>query len=134
VLSTAYGTTLSALAPANFFLVVGAALLSLVAGASILVDFQFLTKLQSGVLALASGALTIVHSKLGCEPFQAECRKLRSFYRGKAEDYRNLAVVTDIDDFRKRLLALNDQLAVAARNASALPFDWAKARAQMPPA
>jgi hypothetical protein len=33
-----------------------------------------------------SGALTIIHSKLGCEQYQAECKKLLSFYRGMAEE------------------------------------------------
>ena len=54
VLSDAYSATLSALAPANFVLVVGAALLALIAGAAILVDNGFLSKSQTGVLALIS--------------------------------------------------------------------------------
>ena len=130
VMSQAYSATLSALAPANFVLVVGAALLSLVAGASILIENNLLTKVQSGVLALVSGAFTIVHSKLGCEQYQAECKKLQSLYRGAAEDYGNLTFVADPDEFRKRFLALNDQLAAAAKNTSALPFGWAKAKAE----
>src|SRR5215510_5875019 len=64
MLSQAYSSTLSALVPANFLLVVGAALLSLVAGATILIENDLLTKIQSGVLALVSGAFTIIHSKL----------------------------------------------------------------------
>ena len=130
VISQAYSTTLSALAPANFFLVVGAALLSLVAGATILIENNLLTKIQSGVLALVSGALTIIHSKLGCEQYQAECKKLLTFHRGMAEDYANLQVVNDIDEFRKRLSALNDQLSTAVKNSSALPFNWSITRAK----
>jgi hypothetical protein len=130
VMSQAYSTTLSTLTPVNFVLVVGAALLSLVAGATILIENNVLTKIQSGVLALMSGAFTIIHSKLGCEPYQAECKKLVSFYRGIAEDYANLVVVNDIDEFRKRLSALNDQLSAAIKNSSALPFDWTIAKAK----
>lgn len=130
VMSQAYSTTLSRLTPANFVLVVGAALLSLVAGATILIENNVLTKIQSGVLALMSGALTIIHSKLGCEAYQAECKKLVSFYRGIAEDYANLEVVNDVEEFRKRFSALNDQLSAAIKSSSALPFDWTIAKAK----
>jgi len=129
-MARAYSATLSALVPANFILVVGAALLSLVAGATILVDTHLLSKITSGVLALVSGALTIIHSRLGCEQYQAECKKLVSFYRGMAEDYGNLQFVADAEEFRKRFFALNDQLSAAAKSASAWPFDWASAKAK----
>lgn len=129
-MSQAYSATLSALAPANFILVVGAALLSLTAGATILIESSWLTKFQSGALALVSSAFTIIHTKLGCEQYQAECKKLVSFYRGMAEDYGNLRFVADAEEFRKRFLALNEQISAAAKNASALPFDWATARAR----
>jgi hypothetical protein len=125
IMSKAYSTTLSTLAPANFLLVVGAALLSLVAGATILLENDVLTKTQSGFLALLSGALTIIHSKLGCEQYQAECRKLLSVYRGIAEDYANLQVVDDVDELRKRFSALNDQQSAIIKGASGWPFDWA---------
>lgn len=130
VLSVAYAKSLSALAPANFLLVVGAALLSLVAGASILIENNLLTQQQSGILALISGALTIIHSKLGCERYQSECKKLLSFYRGAAEEYDNLRYVDDIDDFKRKFFALNDQVSAVARNAAAMPFDWALEKAK----
>ena len=130
VLSDAYSVSLSALTPLNFVLVVGAALFSLAAGATILIESNLLTKTQSGVLALVSGAFTIIHSKLGCDQYQGECRKLVSFYRGIAEDYGNLRFIGDGDEFRKRFLALNDQLAATAKNASALPFQWTVGKAQ----
>ena len=128
-LSQAYSATVSALVPANFLLVVGAALLSLVAGATILIENNLLTKIQSGVLALVSGGFTIIHSKLGCEQYQAECKKLLNFYRGIAEDYGNLRFASDFEEFRNRFFALNDQLSAAAKNRSALPFNWAMAKA-----
>jgi len=130
VMSQAYSTTLSALVPANFVLVVGAALLSLLAGATILIENNVLTKIESGILALVSGALTIVHSKLGCEQYQAECKKLLSFHRGIAQDYANLQIVNDVDECRKRFAAVNDQLSAAVKSASAWPFDWAMTKAK----
>jgi hypothetical protein len=130
MMSKAYSTTLSTLAPANFLLVVGAALLSLVAGASILLENGVLTKIQSGFLALLSGALTIIHSKLGCEQYQAECKKLLSVYRGIAEDYANLQVVDDVDELKKRFSALNDQRSAIIKSSSGWPFDWAITKAK----
>lgn len=130
VMSQAYSKTLSALVPVNFLLVVGAALLSLLAGATILIENDLLTRIHSGVLALVSGGLTIVHPKLGCQQYQAECRKLLNFCRGIAEDYNNLRFVADADEFRKRFFALNDQLSAIVKSASALPFAWATAKAK----
>jgi hypothetical protein len=63
-----------------------------------------MTKTSSGLLALASGALTIIHSKLGCEEYQAECKKLLSFHRGIAEDYGNLKFVDEDERVPKALL------------------------------
>jgi hypothetical protein len=129
IMALAYSSTLSALVPANFVLVVGAALLSLVAGATILKENNILTKVESGILALLSGALTIIHSKLGCEQYQSECKKFLSFYRGMAEDYANLQIIGDVDEFKKRLFALNDQVAAAVKSSSAAPFGWSVATA-----
>ena len=129
----AYSATLSALKPANFVLVVGAALLSLIAGATILVDNGLLTKIQSGVLALLSGAFTIVHSKLGCEQYQGECKKLLSFYRGMAEDYTNLHLqpIIDAGEFHKRFFELNNQFSAAVKSSTAFPFNWATSIAKI---
>jgi hypothetical protein len=130
VASIAYASTLSALLPANFILVVGAALLSLVAGATILTKTEILSTNQSGILALISAGLTIIHSKLGCEQYQSECKKLASFYRGMAEDYANLQFIGEETELRKRVSALNDQLSAAIKSSSATPFDWAIAGAK----
>jgi hypothetical protein len=130
VTSRAYATTLSALTPVNFILVVGAALLSLVAGASILIENNLLTNVQSGILALVSSALTLIHSKLGCEQYQAECRKLVSFHQGIAEDYSNLRIVDDVDKFRDQLWALNNQLSAMIKSSPSLPFNWTLERAK----
>ena len=123
--SHAYSITLAALAPANLVLVVGAALLSLVAGASILINNQVISEMQAGIMALVSGGFTIIHSKFGCDQYQAECKKLVSFYKGIAEDYSNLSVTVDTDELRKNLVALNNELSNTIKNSSAFPFDWA---------
>lgn len=130
-LARAYQTTLSWLTPANFLLVVGAAILSLVAGASILIEASFINKVQSGVLALISGAFTIIHSKLGCEQYQSECKKLMSFHRGMAADYENLLSLDDSEDLKKRLAALNDQVSALLKSTTALPFEGALERARL---
>jgi len=130
VLSAAYSRTVAWLVPANFVLVIGAALLSLVAGASILVKEKFLAEVQSGILALISAAFTIIHSKLGCEQYQAECKKLMSFHRGVATDYSNLLTIDDVDELRKRLMALNDQVSATIKSTTAVPFERAMVKAR----
>ena len=131
VLARAYQMTLSWLMPANFVLVVGAAILSLVAGATILIENSLLTNTQSGILALISGAFTIVHSKLGCEQYQAECKKLLSFHRGVAADYENLLTVTEVEELKKRVEALNSQVSATLKSTTALPFERALEKARL---
>jgi hypothetical protein len=130
--SCAYSLTLSALAPANFVLVVGAALLSLIAGAAILTKHDLITELQAGIMALVSGGFTIIHSKLGCDQYQAECKKLVGFYKGLAEDYLNLSVENDPAEFKKGLIALNQKLSETIKSSNAFPYSlairWASKR------
>jgi hypothetical protein len=128
-MSNAYAKTLSALFPANLIFVVGAALLSLIAGASLLVENDLLTKTGAGVLALVSGGLTIIHSKLECESYQAECRKLLGIYRGIAQDYKNLNVVDDVAKFKERLSAIDDRLSATLKTCTAWPILWKRAKA-----
>lgn len=130
-LAIAYAKTLTALLPANLLLVVGAALLSLVAGATILVDQQIISAQTSGVLALISGGLTLIHSKLGCEHYQAECRRLLAFHRGVAEDYRNLVAIQDPATLAKRVHDLNNELAGALRSSPVMPFEWSMRKANV---
>jgi len=129
VLFRAYVTTLSALTPANFLLVVGAALLSLVAGASLLTKNGVLSSETAGILALLSSAFTIIHTKIGCEQYQGQCEQLKSFHRGIAEEYADLRTVDDVDALRERLSALNEELAKRMKGSPHLPFKWAVTRA-----
>ncbi|NML46632.1 hypothetical protein HHL11_23000 [Ramlibacter sp. G-1-2-2] len=127
IMGDAYARTQAGLTPANFLLIVGAALLSLVAGATVIADL--LPKITIGAIALFSSALTTIHAKLGCERYQAECRKMQSFYRGIAQDYENLGVHAGEDDLRKRLMQLNDQMSAAVKSSSVEPFAWAVRKA-----
>jgi hypothetical protein len=129
-MSDAYATSLAALIPANVLLVVGAALLSLVAGASILVENHMLSKTWIAAAALLSSMLTVVHSKLGCDEYQGECKKLIGAYRGFAQDYANIEFVTNTEERRKRFLALNEQVSAVAKSTNAWPFRWATAVAR----
>ncbi|MDN5864799.1 MAG: hypothetical protein L0I62_06230 [Gammaproteobacteria bacterium] len=130
-LCEAYSNTIKALAPANWVLVVGAALLSLAAGTTILTKTTLITTTVAGILALISGALTIIHTKLGCDSYQAECKKLLSFYRGLAVDYDNLRFIPEADR-PGRFSALNDQFSASVKHATASPFKWARRKAHAP--
>jgi hypothetical protein len=117
----AYSMWLSALIPANIVLVVGAALLSLVAGASILVEQDIIEPTTAGVLAIVSAAFTIIHNKLNCDQHQAECRRLKSLYEGLSEDYGNLEMISEFKDCESRLDALNTERSQIKKGAGASP-------------
>jgi uncharacterized membrane protein YphA (DoxX/SURF4 family) len=99
----AYSIWLNWLMPANLLLVVGAALLSLVAGASLLIEQGNLTKECAGILALISTGFTLIHNKLNCDQHQAECKKLKSIYQGLSEEYENLQSESDINILKKKI-------------------------------
>lgn len=117
----AYSICLSQLAPANIVLVVGGALLSLIAGASLLVEQGLISKQTAGVLALVSSGFTIIHNKLNCAQYQAECRRLNSLYEGLSEDYSNLQIESDVEKLYSKLEALNKERAQVKKSAGASP-------------
>ena len=119
----AYSIWLSTLTPANFMLVIGGSLLSLVAGASLLLHQGILSKEVAGLMALVSSAFTLIHNKLNCDQHQAECRKLRGIFRGMAEEYENLQSETDVDILKSKLDALNDARAQVLKTAGAEPSE-----------
>jgi cell division protein FtsL len=128
--ATAYRLWLAQLVPANLILVVGAGLLSLVAGTSLLVDQEIISKTASGILALISSAFTLIHTRLGCDEHQAECRKLQSFYQGLAIDYANLETEANPVGFKAKIDSLNNHLAQAKKGSGAQPSmsSYTKAR------
>ena len=119
--SKAYQIWLRWLAPANWFFITGAALFSLVAGASLLVTQGFITSKSAGLLALISGALTIIHTKLNCDNHQAECKRLKNNFKVLALQYNNLKTVSDTDEYRKRLQSLNEKRAALEESIDAEP-------------
>ena len=125
----AFEIWLSALRPANLLLVVGAGLLSLFAGASILTQSKIITTQTAGFMALASAALTLIHNLLQCDPHQAECRRLRRAYEGLRIRYRSLDAFTDESEIQKRLVEIDNERATIAAGANATPAEWSTARA-----
>jgi hypothetical protein len=117
----AYSIWLSQLVPANLVLVVGASLLSLVAGASLLVDQGIISKKAAGILALVSSGFTIIHNKLNCDQHQAECRRLQSLYQGLSEDYGNLVTEAKVEEFRSKLQVLDTERTQVVKGARATP-------------
>ncbi|NJL40509.1 MAG: hypothetical protein HC840_12780 [Leptolyngbyaceae cyanobacterium RM2_2_4] len=117
----AYSICLANLIPANIILVVGGALLSLVAGASLLTEQEIINKKTAGVLALVSSGFTIIHTKLNCDQYQAECKRLKSLYEGLSEDYANLEMESTVEDFRLKLKALNNERTQVKKGAGADP-------------
>ncbi len=118
----AYSKWLSWLMPFNLLLVVGAALLSLIAGASLLVEQGFITKECSGILALMSAGFTVIHNKLNCDQHQAECKKLKSIYQGLSEEYANLQSESDIDILKKKIDELNSERTKIIKSCNAEPY------------
>jgi len=125
----AFEIWLSALMPANLILVVGAGLLSLFAGASILTQSRVITTQTAGFMALASAALTLIHNLLRCDPHQAECRRLRRAYEELRIRYHSLDAFTDETEIRKQLVELDKERATIAGGANATPAVWSTARA-----
>ena len=117
----AYSLWLNNLKPANLILVVGGALLSLVAGASLLIEQGVLTKEFAGILALISAGFTIIHNKLNCDQHQAECKKLKNSYLGLSEEYANLQAEDDINELKARLNALNTERTLIIKQSDAEP-------------
>ena len=126
VQSSAYSYTLMSLKPANFVLVVFGGLLSLAAGASILVENNIITEMHAGIMALISSAFTFIHASLKCDHYQAECKKLEGFYEGMADNYSNLCIKSEAGGLEAQLNSLNSEVSSAKKHSSSPPFGWAK--------
>ena len=125
----AYAIWLGRLTPANLLFVVGAALLSLVAGASILQDFDWLTEDQAAIAAFLSSAFTLIHTKLKCDPHQEECRRLRAQYDAMKLRYESIYHERDMAVAERRLFELDEQLAQIVQTAQSWPSDRAEGKA-----
>lgn len=126
--AAAYRRVLHLLAPANWLLVAGAALLSTVAGATIVTTT--VPHFIPALLALLSAAFTVIHKGLHCEVYQSECRRLRSAYDALACRYRSLELIETPADFHRDLRALDAREATLRAEANITPPDWALQRAE----
>jgi hypothetical protein len=124
----AYRSVLSKLAPANWLLVGGAALLSTVAGATIVTTTA--PHYLPASLALLSAAFTVTHKGLNCDVYQDECKRLRSAYDALACRYRSLELVESAADLQRDLRELDASQAKLRAEASVVPPDWALWRAE----
>ena len=107
--TTAYSIWLNKLRPANFTLVIGGAILSLIAGSSLLLDIDtdVLDPKIAGVLAIISAAFTIIHTKLNCDEHQAECRKLKGQYAALSQAYNDLTLIKNEAELKNSIEVLN---------------------------
>lgn len=126
----AFSIWLKTLTPANVLFVIGAALLSLVAGTAMFVEYGFLTKQVAGIFAFISAAFTVVHSKLNCDQHQAECKRLKGLYQSLSEEYENLRIETDAEKFKSQLKKLNDQRAQIIKSSATWPSEGSQAKAR----
>lgn len=128
VRARAYSTWLSTLRPANVILVVGAAVLSTVAG-SVVLGTKEAGNLPA-YLALGAAICTIVHTALNCDVHQAECRMLRSVYEAQADRYRSLQTLEDPAELRTGIRELDIRQAALREKSEATPPGWAVRRAE----
>ena len=130
VKSKAYKNWLKTLQPANLILVVGAALLSLIAGSSLLIEQKILDKHVAGIMALLSAGFTIVHNKFNCDQHQAECSKLKSQYEALALSYADLELIDQEDVFKLKISELNSEFSQIVKNSTAEPSEKAIKKAE----
>ena len=120
--AAAYSITLGWLVPANTLLVVGAAVLSLFAGASALLKYGFTTPEMTALLAFSSSVLTLLHTKFGCDKYQSECKRLVGVHRALAVEYSHLATASDETQLARDLSALNKHYSDVVGTARSWPF------------
>ena len=119
-----YEVWLAYLKPFNIVLVTGAAILSLLAGSSLLIDADFLGSIRTGLMALTAGVFTIIHQTLNCDRHQEECKRLRGSYEAIADQFLNLKLEEDKTSIQKKIDELNLQLSFLKENFSARPPLW----------
>ena len=118
----AYTIVLSRLAPANWLLVAGAALLSTAAGATIVTTTA--PHYVPASLALLSAAFTVTHKGLNCDVYQDECKRLRSAYDALACRYRSLQLEDVPANLQSKLRELDASQADLRSKAQVIPPDW----------
>lgn len=105
----AYTSKIFQLSPSNLVLVVGASLLSLVAGASLFVEQGIIDKKTAGFMAILSSGFTIIHKEMKCDQYQSECKRLKVLFEGLSSDYTNLEIETEPKEYKSKLEMLNNE-------------------------
>ena len=126
----AFEIWLGALLPANVVLVGGAALLSLIAGAEILVKTNLISVNTAGILALTSSGFTLIHNRFRCDPHQAECKRLKNELSSIRTKYESLRIESDDAVLREKLTELDAGLAQLRAGAAASPMNWCTRKAE----
>jgi len=127
----AYEIWLKTLTPANFVLVGLGGVLALVAGLSIVAEAQLVSTKAAGWMAVAGALLTGLHSKLKCDPHQAECKKLANQFAELQTEYEGLQLIRDDDQRNEQLIALEHKLAAIRAGRGALPSAKAITQAEI---
>lgn len=128
--SQAYSITLTRLMPANLLLVVGAALLSLGAGSSLIIDQGIISKTSAGIMALVSSGFTVIHKTLKCDQYQSECKRLKNLYEGLSADYSNLEIEQELNTYKSKLEELNNEFSTVIKGATVDPIQGAINKAE----
>lgn len=121
-----YGKWLGVLTPVRWITVGGGILLSTLAGATVFGRPEILgTKwaLWSGVFAFGSAALTSLHTALGCDAHQAECRRLIQVYESLEAGYRAARFLPEAELQAERA-SLDRQFQETKLKAAASPPYW----------
>jgi hypothetical protein len=118
----AYIRTVRILGYSNFLLVGIGSLLSFLGGATILNSSDEKLKTAAGVLALIGGAFTGMHGWLGCERYQADCKRLAARFENLKVRYESLCYETQIELKSKALHELEQEFAALLKNRQTRPF------------
>lgn len=128
-----YEIWLSHLAPRNLLTIVAPAVLSVIAGSTILAEPAFLGsdrgRTLAGVCALASAVLTAIHKALNCDAHQAECRRIKQAYSSLEVSYERLSFIPN-EKLTEELIKLDSRFEQIRTGAGANPPDWCLTRAK----
>jgi hypothetical protein len=123
----AYEIWLSHLNPWNVVTIVSPAVLSVIAGSTILTEPTFLGedkgRLLAGIFALLSAVLTTIHKVIGCDVHQSECLGVIQAYSSLEVGYERPLDLHD-DELKEELLKLDARYEQIKSGVSAKPPDW----------
>ena len=130
-----YKIWLEHLKPWNALTMVSPAVLSVIAGSTILAEPTFLGpdkgRVIAGVFALVSAVLTTIHKVLNCDPHQAECHRIMRAYSSLEAGYKGLKIHDN--KLKEELLKLNTRFEQIKDGAAAEPPEWCLTRARKEP-